>query len=412
MRRRVFAEVKYWLWLWSVKGVGPATAKNLLTRFGEPQAIYEASSKELLAVPGIGPATAKNIHSARSLERAHLLLNDCRNSEISILTFNDPCYPEIAGSARIAPILLFFKGKILENFHGVAIVGPRRCSQYAKEVTLTTAAFLAENGIAVISGMAKGVDSYAHVACIRNGGYTVAFVGCGLDICYPAEHRQLMAAIAASGAVISEYPPGSPARAEHFPARNRLISGWSDKVLVVEAGEKSGALITADFASQQGREVLVLPGETAENAGKGSLRLVQNGEAKIFTDPVQLLPDGKWEQVFARDRASKPRGLARSGNQIKTLRSEARPLQPVPKSGSKQANPRKGKPATKEPHEFADLSPTEKKILACISQCSKSLECISFECGIPQGELLRQLSTMEAEGKIKSLPGAKYAAVT
>jgi DNA processing protein len=422
------AKVIYWLWLWSVKGVGPATAKNLLTWFREPRAVYEAAAEELCAVPGIGPATAEKLISARSLDRARRLFNDCKENEISILTLDDPRYPDSAKKTKYAPILVFFKGKIPENFYSVAIVGSRRCSQSANETALSAAAFLAENGIAVISGMAKGIDSYAHVACIKNGGYTIAFVGCGLDICYPAEHRELMAAIAGSGAVISEYPPGTPARAEHFPARNRLISSWSDKVLVVEAGEKSGALITADFARQHGREVLVLPGETTAGMGKGTLRLVEEKAAKIFCDPTQLLPDAKWERVFARARAGEPRELRaprgrgpkgrvsakskpmRLNNPVEGLWPEARPIQPAPKSGSKQANPRTGRPATKEIQGFSELSPTEKKILACILQSSKSLECIAFECGIPQGKLLRQLSTMEAEGKIQSLPGARYVA--
>jgi len=415
--------VIYWLWLWSVKGVGPATAKNLLARFKEPRAVYEAAAKEMCAVPGIGPATAENLLSARSLDKARCLFNDCKENEISILTLDDPRYPDSAKKTKCAPILLFFKGMIPPNFHSVAIVGSRRCSRYAKETTLKAATFLAANGIAVISGMAKGIDSYAHVACIRNGGYTIAFVGCGLDICYPAEHRELMAAIAGSGAVISEYPPGTPARSEHFPARNRLISSWSDMVLVIEAGEKSGALITADFARQQGREVLVLPGETAAGMGKGTLRLMKDGAAKIFCDPVQLLPDSEWERVFSQEQASKPqmprelRGWLsdqskpmKLNNPVEGFWPEARTLQPALKSGSKQANLLTGKPATKEIQEFTELSPTEKMILACILHSSKSLECIAFECGIPQGELLRHLCTMEVEGKIRSLPGARYVA--
>ena len=411
--------MKYWLWLWSVKGVGPATARNLLARFREPQAIYEATTKELLSVRGIGPATVNNIHSTRSFERAHLLLKDCRENEISILTFDDPRYPEIAKGAKIAPILLFFKGNIPENFCSVAIVGPRRCSQYAKETTLNTAAFLAENGIAVVSGMAKGVDSYAHVACIRSGGYTVAFVGCGLDICYPAEHSQLMAAIARSGAVISEYPPGSPARAEHFPARNRLISSWSDKVLVIEAGEKSGALITADFARKEGREVLVLTGDAGGSAGKGSLRLVQDEGAKVFSDHDQLLPDGEWKQVFAResvkkseDRLKAGRRVTRSSNARKASLPEAGVFKPTSENRGKWSGPAKTESASKKNQEFADLSPTEKLIITSISQRPKSIESISFESGIPQGALLRQLATMEVEGMIRSLPGARYVITT
>ena len=265
--------VEYWLWLWTVKGIGPVTGKHLLTRFGRPQAIYAAAESDLLSIPGIGKATAATLRSERSLEKAHHILAECERAEIKILTSDNPLYPKSAKLAGNAPFLLFYKGEIRKDFHSVAIVGSRRCSEYGKEITMQTASFLARQGIAVISGMAKGIDGYAHTASLKAGGYTIAFMGCGLDICYPAEHSDLMKALISRGAVISEYPPGTAARAEHFPTRNRLISSWSDKILVIEAAEKSGALITADFAGEQDKDVFVLPSDVSRTTGKGSNKL-------------------------------------------------------------------------------------------------------------------------------------------
>lgn len=373
--------VEYWLWLLTVKGVGPVTAKRLLKRFGRPQDIYKAGKKELLSVSGVGPATATALCAARSLDKARTLAARCDQEQIKLLTYDDPLYPQKAKSDKTAPILLFYRGTIHKEFSGVAIVGSRRCSQYGKEVTLKTAGFLSQNGITIISGMAKGIDSYAHIACLKNGGYTIAFLASGLDICYPPEHRQLMEKIGDSGALISEYPPGTAARAEHFPKRNRLISSWSDKIFLVEASEKSGALITADFAKKQKKEIFVLANQISLSTATGSNRLLQKG-AKIFLDPGQLLAGEKPEQ-------------RRSGT-------------PDKPAANKLSTALKEKSQTTHQLPFPKLSATEKKILDSISQNPKALEVISFETKISQSDLLRHLSIMELAGQIQSLPGGRY----
>ncbi|MDD4378205.1 MAG: DNA-processing protein DprA [Eubacteriales bacterium] len=368
--------MEYWIWLRTIKGLGSIIEKRLLSVFDNPKAIYNACEEELKSVYGIGALTAKAIISARSLEKAYSILNYCDKHNIKILTYNDLLYPNIAKKYDDAPTLLYYRGNIKDNFEGVAIVGSRRCSDYGKEISITAAEFLAKNNITVISGMAKGIDGYAHISCINNGGYTIAFPGSGVDICYPAEHRELMDGIIDNGAIISEFPPGTKPRAEYFPMRNRLISSWSKKILVVEASEKSGALITANIAKSQGKEVYAPPSEIFRNTGKGTNKLLLEG-ATIYLQPSQLLIE--------------------SGSS-KNIKSE---VAESITSAEKQSN--------KSPFKnTVGLSSIEKKIIDCISDTPKSIELISSETQIDQIELILRLSEMELEGKITAHPGGRY----
>ena len=369
--------MEYWLWLRTIKGLGPIIEKRLLSVFDNPKAIYDASQEELKAVHGIGNSISNTILSNKSLEKAYSILNECEKHNIKILTYNDVLYPSTSKEYADAPTLLYYRGTLKENCEGVAIVGSRRCSEYGKEIAITTAEYLAKNNIPVTSGMAKGIDSYAHISCIKNGGYTLAFLGCGVDICYPVEHIELMEAIIENGAVISEYPPGSRPRAEHFPKRNRLISSWSKKVLVVEAAEKSGALITANYAKSQGKEVYVPPHEIFSITGKGTNKLLIEG-AKMFVDPSQLLI----QSITSNDKE----------NIVDSI------LPKVAQTNKTLSNNK------------VDLSPIEEKIISCISNDPKPIEIISFETKIDQIELIGYLSEMELEGKVSALAGGRYKA--
>lgn len=170
----------------------------------------------------------------------------------------------------------------------MAIIGSKRCTEYGKRLTVEAAEFLAQNNIPVISGMAKGIDGYAHTACLKAGGYTIAIFACGLDICYPKEHIDLMKRIIEKGAIISEYPPGTKPDVYHFLMRNKLISAWCKKLLVVEAGEKSGAILTAEFAKEYNRQVLAAPNTIYSRESIGTNILIKEG-AEIYLHPSQLL---------------------------------------------------------------------------------------------------------------------------
>jgi len=280
----------YWIWLSQINGIGPVIGKILLNVFKSPQNIYKATKSELVNIKGIGNNTTDIIFSSKSLVKAEEILSKCEKLNIGVLTYGDSLYPIEVKEIKKAPVILYYRGKLIEDSMGVAIVGSRRCSEYGKRLTVEAAEFLAQNNIPVISGMAKGIDGYAHTVCLKADGYTIAILGCGLDICYPKEHIDLMKRIIEKGAVISEYPPGTKPDANHFPMRNRLISAWCRKLLVVEAGEKSGALLTAAFAKEQNRQVIAAPNGIYSRESIGTNKLIKEG-AEIYLNPSQLLLD-------------------------------------------------------------------------------------------------------------------------
>lgn len=281
--------MEYWVWLTLLKGIGPLIAKRLLNEFGTPENVYNADYEQLIKVSGIGSLTANMILNNKSIEAAKTILDNCHKNDIKIITCNNPIFENFSNTYPEMPILLYYKGEI-KNKPGISIVGSRRCSSYGKRVVVEAAEYLAKNDIAVISGMAKGIDGYAHTACLNAGGYTIAFLGNGLDICYPKEHSLLMENIIENGAVISEYSPGVKAKPEHFPRRNFLICSWCERVLVVEASKNSGSLITAAIAKEQGKKVIAVPSDIYSITGEGTNQLIFEG-SEIYLSPMQLLLD-------------------------------------------------------------------------------------------------------------------------
>jgi DNA processing protein len=354
--------LEYWLWLRLVEGIGSVTERKLLEYFGNPKNIYEADQEQLRQVEGIGPKLATNIHSTRSLDQALRLQENIYKQEINILTIHDANYPQQLLQYPKAPTILYYKGKIKDSKSGVAVVGARRCSSYGKQVTLDAANYLAGHSIPVISGLAKGVDSYAHIACIKANGYTIAVVAHGLDQCYPKEHRELMQVVIETGLIMSEYPPDTMPRPEYFPERNALIAGLCSKVLIVEAGQKSGALITAKLAKERGKELFVPPHEIYSPSGIGCNQLILKG-ATVYLHPKQLI-----------------------NTAYLTLEIAAKPSDTT----------------------LPQLTGNEKKIGDCLTNSKKTIEDIERETGINQLELLELLSIMELEGHIQALPGGRF----
>lgn len=291
----------YWLWLSALKGVGPVTQRNLVKEFGSPQAVYTATQVQLRASNGIRSQVVDTILYSRSMEHAKQAEELLLRQEIKLLTFVDPLYPSGVNNFPNQPAVLYYKGTLRPIHPSVGIVGSRRCTAYGKQVAAEAAAFLAQQGITVVSGLAKGIDSYAHTACLKEGGYTLAFIANGPDICYPPEHRSLMDEIIENGAVLSPYPPGTRPRQQYFPLRNRLLSAWVDQLLVVEAGARSGALITANYALEQKRRVFAVPNSIYSPESYGTNRLLQNG-AELYLEPKQLvnLVD-EWSQRQSTD---------------------------------------------------------------------------------------------------------------
>lgn len=276
---------KYWIWLSLIKNLGSKRKQKLLEIYKTPNEIYKLKKEELLRVQGIGENLSDNIldETIRKNLENHILYMQKNN--IDIVSIKDKEYPQILKEIYDPPISLYMKGsKEILNHYSIAIIGCREASDYGKKVAKYFAYNLSNQNINIISGLAKGVDSYAHIGTLSTCGKTVAVVGNGLDTVYPTENKYLLERILENGgAIISEYPLGTKAEKMNFPARNRIISGMSRGVIVVEAKEKSGTLITVDFALEQGRDVYVVPGNINSVNSIGTNELIKQGAKMVTT---------------------------------------------------------------------------------------------------------------------------------
>jgi DNA processing protein len=281
----------YWVLLCSVAGVGPIRFQKLLQVCGDARSAWRASDLNL-ATAGLERRTIDDIKRLRKTTTPEQMLERLHKLGITPVTLADADYPENLKPVADPPPVLFSRGAVLPcDGLAVALVGTRRATAYGRAVAERLATGLANQGVTVVSGLAKGIDTVAHTAAVRAGGRTIAVLGNGLDQVYPPENAALAARIVTSrqGAVVSEFAPGIPPDAVNFPRRNRIISGLSRLSVIVEAGERSGALITADFALEQGRDVLAVPGSihSAESAGANAL-LKQGATPVTCVDDILL----------------------------------------------------------------------------------------------------------------------------
>lgn len=278
----------YWVGLSKIRGIGYVRAMKLLNSFGNLSKAWSAKEEELLAC-GLGKKISRDFVNARDTINLEKDLQKIESQGITILTIEDEEYPQMLRSIEQPPPVLYVRGKLTDQDEfAIAVVGTRHKTAYGRQVALELSQFLARNGITVISGLARGIDSIAHEASLNEGGRTIAVLGCGVDIIYPPEHRQLAERIINNGALVSDYYPGTPPDGVNFPPRNRIISGLSRATVIVEAGERSGALITGEFAASQGREVFAVPGPIYAPGSKGTNRLIRDG-AFPLTDFNELL---------------------------------------------------------------------------------------------------------------------------
>jgi DNA processing protein len=282
---------RYWVGFNLVRGVGAVRLRSLIDHFGSVSSAWNGKPEELHAA-GLGEKTIARLIAARSGVDLDALWASIASQGIQILTSEDEAYPGRLREIEQPPPVLYVRGEWLpEDQFAVAIVGTRRITAYGRQVTEQLSAYLAANGVTIVSGLARGVDAVAHSAALAAGGRTAAVMGSGVDRVYPPENRGLADRIMSRGALLSDYPLGTAPESSNFPPRNRIISGLSVATVVVEAGETSGALITAEFAAEQGREVLAVPGSILAPQSRGTNKLIQNGALPLLSpdDVLQAL---------------------------------------------------------------------------------------------------------------------------
>jgi DNA processing protein len=283
--------IVHWIALKSIRGIGEVTYKNLISRYSDPQKVFSADHKDLLRIEGLRPDSANLIKAFDDWETAKEEADKLEKLGLDLLVLSDPDYPKNLYNTYNPPPYLYVRGRLTEQDNrAIAIVGSRTPDIYGKRVTEQIAGELARNGNTIVSGLAKGIDTIAHRACLKAGGRTIAVLGSGIDLIYPYENRSLSYEMSQNGAVVSEFKIGTIPEAVNFPRRNRIISGLSLGVLVVQATEKSGSLITADFALEQNREVFAIPGNIESKLSKGTNKLIKRG-AKLVNDIDDILEE-------------------------------------------------------------------------------------------------------------------------
>ncbi|MSP38325.1 MAG: DNA-protecting protein DprA [Deltaproteobacteria bacterium] len=358
-----------WLALRRVKGLGCVGCKRLLAHFAEPIKIFSASRLELEQVEDLRADAVDGILRFNEWAEVDDELARVRAAGVTLVGFNDEKYPARLRAIADPPPLLYLKGELTAaDDKAVAIVGSRSASDYGRRVTRDLARGLAKVGFTVVSGMARGIDGTAHETTLNNGGRTIAVLGSGVERAYPPEHDKLYQRISDGGAVISELPLGTKPLAFNFPARNRLISGLSLGVVVVEATEKSGSLITASMAVEQGREVFALPGEVGSSRSRGAHRLIRQG-AKLVENVDDIL-----EEIA-------PQLLPASGAR------HAAPLA-LPQNTGAEA----------------------RKIFALLQDGQLQVDQVIEKSGLAVAQVLQILLELELQGYVRQLPGQKYVA--
>lgn len=413
--------IRYWLWLSLAIPAGSALVDVILPRFGnDPCRIYNADYNELKQIKELDHSPAiRNALWDKSMERVDEILTYCAARKIFLLAPGHPGYPERLMRISRMPLVLYCKGGLpdIDKEPCLAVVGTRSMTSYGKRMAYQISYDLACAGAIVVSGMALGIDTVAHRACLDAGGFTIAVMGCGLDITYPRENFELMEEIEKKGLVISEYPPGTRPIGSNFPTRNRIISGLSLGCTVIEASASSGALITARHAKKQGRDVYAVPGSVGEQNSEGTNELIQEGaiavtEARDITAEYELLYPSKLNS--ANIRAFRPRFKLFGPRTAKKSSPDAVKVESAPSTKEET------EPITRITETLPIEKPIEIKIPEKLAKNHADVYRAIAQLGTPtQDEIIQKnglsaseamviLTVLEVHGYIRSLPGGRY----
>ena len=391
------AAIKYWLWLANLPKLGSQMKLTLLEHFGEPDKIYYSDKEEYFHVEGMTRPAAEALEN-KNLESADRILGDCDRLGLRIITKQDAEYPDRLRNIYDPPLLLYVQGRMprFDEEVAVAMVGTRRASSYALEMGEKLAFQMAGMGAVIVSGLASGGDASAHRGALRAGGFTAAVIGGGHDIIYPRENQYLYEDIAARGVILSEYPPGTEHIGGHFPVRNRIISGLSLGVVVLEAPAKSGTLITAGRALDQGRDVFAIPGQVGDQRCAGSNQLLRDG-AGVVTDAWDVLGHyaGQFPHKIRSLRMEEPR---RFGGGAPEEKPEKKPVK-------KPAQPEKPLLDLSGDHGLTD---DQLRIVRALDGRTVQVDDLVEETQIPTRRVLSALTVLEIDGHVTQSAGKRF----
>ena len=378
--------VLYWIWLTSKAVIAPRKITSLLEYFGTIEEIYREEA--YANIPNIGVREISALID-KSLSEAKRIKQRIDEMGARIITFDDEDYPDKLRNIIPPPYILYVRGDIsgIDDTLSIAVIGTRKgYTPYGKMVTTRLSSELAGNGAIVISGLARGLDSTAAEGALRAGGRTFAVTGSGLDVVYPPENKSLTEEIARYGAVITEYPPGAQALAEHFPARNRIIAGLSNGVLVTEARKKSGTLITARLAMEFGRDLFAVPGNINELNYEGANKLIQQG-AKLVAGVNDILEEYPY--------------------MTKEKRAKADTVKEAPENETGNDAPEPAEDVSVI-DKYKDLNETDKRIVSLLMKKAMNIDELAGETEIGAGALNVRLTLLEMKQLLKRLPGGDY----
>lgn len=368
--------------------VGPILFDRLIQRFGGPERALKASRTELQEVEGVGGKTADAIRAAAESETWQEEVTLAETLGVRILCREDPDYPRMLRFVPDPPICLYVMGDLLaEDGLAIGIVGSRQASLYGLEQAQRFAELLCQAGLTVVSGMARGIDQAAHMAALRAGGRTIAVLGCGLSHCYPAESAELRDRISKAGAVVSDFPLRTPPSTETFPQRNRIVAGLTLGTLVIEAGLRSGALITARLANEYNREVFALPGRVDTQQAEGTNDLIRRGYAKLVTN----LPDVLEELGEAGELLDQGMALQVRSSEITDTRVNG------------VITPGRGAVASESAR--GDLPPMEAAVYDIVGSEPMHIEQVAQHCDLAIGQVSAALTLLQLKGLVRQLPG-------
>lgn len=399
------SNLKYWIWMTQRKSLAGQNALRVLERFGSPEQVYFADRGAYEPMK-LSDEAVRSLMD-KSLDGADAVLGECDRLGIRLLTLQDATYPERLAAIHQPPLVLYWKGRQIafDEEAAIAIVGTRAATPYGVQQAARLSAELTRSGALIVTGMAQGIDASAVRGALRVGGPVVSVLGGGIDVVYPRYHRELYEDVAAAGALISEYPPGTETRGANFPIRNRIISGLSVGVVAVESARSGGTLLTVDHALEQNREVFAIPGPVGARESEGTNLLIQEGAAKLIMSAADVLCE--FEDRF-------PGKLRRGTRRVEPERLEGTAIVPSPPK-EKKPNKKAPVPAENEAYiRWADykdkLTDDQRDLLLALEGVTLRMDDLVERTQIPIRRVMSALTILQVQGYVLEESGKRFKA--